>query len=159
MLSNRKSMLAVPAPNRASTFSNAPAPQQQLHPFSVSHPESEPHSGTPSVPTSTTPTLPGYRVVRTLGAVYGSTTCARKDTKSLLKSVTGFGSEAKNLTHLLYNAREQATARLIVDCLARGGNAVVGVGYGESEILGFAQVSVYGTAVYVEKEAENPFKN
>ncbi|KAK6849937.1 hypothetical protein PG995_013770 [Apiospora arundinis] len=149
MLSNRKSMLAVPAPNRASTFSNAPAPQQQLHPFSRD----------PSVPTSTTPTLPGYRVVRTLGAVYGSTTCARKDTKSLLKSVTGFGSEAKNLTHLLYNAREQATARLIVDCLARGGNAVVGVGYGESEILGFAQVSVYGTAVYVEKEAENPFKN
>ncbi|KAK7967844.1 heavy-metal-binding-domain-containing protein [Apiospora aurea] len=158
MLSNRKSMLAVPAPNRASAFSSAATPPQysqspqQTHPFSVSHPESEPHSGAPSVPTSTTSTLPGYRVVRTLGAVYGSTTCARKDTKSLLKSVTGFGSEAKSLTHLLYNAREQATARLVVDCLARGGNAVVGLGYGESEILGFAQVSVYGTAVYVEKE-------
>ncbi|KAL5386531.1 hypothetical protein PMIN02_008481 [Paraphaeosphaeria minitans] len=64
----------------------------------------------------------------------------------------GNGSEAKSLTHTIYNARDQASERMIRDCISRGGNAIVGMGFSESEVLGFAQISVYGTAVYIEKE-------
>lgn len=116
-------------------------------------PESEPHCRTSSVLTSTTDNLPGHHVVKVIGTVHGLTTCARKDTKTFLKSV-GNGNEAKSLTHMLYNARDQATERMVKDCISRGGNAIVGMGFGESEILGFAQISVYGTAVYVERESK-----
>ncbi|KAH7135160.1 putative heavy-metal-binding-domain-containing protein [Dendryphion nanum] len=145
--------------NRRSTMMMAPNPNltrpQTLH---LPSPESEPHSRNPSILTSTTPDLPGYRITRVLGTVDGLTTCARKDTKSFLKSV-GIGSEAKSLTHMLYNARHQAVERMVRDCVARGGNAVIGMGYNESEVLGFATISCYGTAVFVERvrEKEDPF--
>ncbi|KAI8961254.1 hypothetical protein F5Y11DRAFT_326805 [Daldinia sp. FL1419] len=102
------------------------------------------------------PTLPGYRVARVLGVVYGSTTYALKDTKALLKAAAA-GAEVRSLTHIMYNARDQAVERMTRDCVARGANAVVGLGFVEKEVLGFVQVSVSGTAVYVEKQLENPF--
>lgn len=92
--------------------------------------------------------------------VHGMTTCARKDTKTFLKAA-GTANEAKSLTHMLYNARDQAVERMVKDCIGRGGNAIIGLGFGESEVLGFAQVSCYGTAVFVERETseklEDPF--
>lgn len=114
-------------------------------------PETEPHCRTSSVLTSTTSDLPGHRIIKLIGTVHGLTTCARKDTKTFLKSV-GNGNEAKSLTHMLYNARDQAIERMVRDCVSRGGNAIIGMGFGESEVLGFAQISVYGTAVFVERE-------
>lgn len=121
-------------------------------------PETEPHCRTSSVLTATTDTLPGHRVIKVIGTVHGITTCARRDTKSFLKAA-GTGNEAKSLTHMLYSARDQAIERMVKDCVTRGGNAIVGMGFGESEILGFAQVSCYGTAVFVEREVktEDPF--
>jgi uncharacterized protein YbjQ (UPF0145 family) len=149
MLTNRRSMMAPPT--RAPSFKPEPSY------------ESDPHCRTPSVLTATTDTLPGHLILKVIGTVHGLTTCARKDTKSFLKAV-GSANEAKSLTHMLYNARDQAIERMVRDCISRGGNAIVGMGFGESEILGFAQVSAYGTAVFVEREAkrekqEDPFKN
>jgi uncharacterized protein YbjQ (UPF0145 family) len=138
MLTNRRSTMMIPQ-GQAPAFRPDPTP------------ESEPHCRTSSVLTSTTENLPGHQVLRVIGTVHGLTTCARKDTKTFLKAV-GNGNEAKSLTHMLYNARDQAIERMVRDCISRGGNAVVGVGFGESEILGFAQISVYGTAVYVERD-------
>ncbi len=110
----------------------------------------EPHCKAPAILTSTTAELPGYRVARALGAVYGVATCARaRDLKSLLKTLR-FGDEALPLTHALYGARERALERLVLDCVRRGANAVVGIAFAETEVLGLAQVSVSGTAVYVE---------
>lgn len=138
MLTNRRSTMMIPQGN-APSFRPDPTP------------ETEPHCRTSSVLTVTTDTLPGHRIVKVIGAVHGLTTCARKDTKTFLKAV-GNGSEAKSLTHMLYNARDQAIERMVRDCVSRGGNAIVGMGFGESEVLGFAQVSVYGTAVFVERD-------
>ncbi|KAI6082828.1 hypothetical protein F4821DRAFT_204450 [Hypoxylon rubiginosum] len=154
MLTNRRSTMMIP-PNGRSTTNYQPGAPPNL---SSLKPENEPHCSSPSILTSTTPSLPGYRVVRVLGAAYGSTAYALKDTKSLLKSLIT-GSEVKSVTHLMYNARDQALERLARDCVARGANAVVAVTFEEKEILGFVQVSVSGTAVYVEREkqAENPF--
>ncbi|KAI1415045.1 hypothetical protein F5Y13DRAFT_11546 [Hypoxylon sp. FL1857] len=155
MLTNRRSTLMVPG-----TVNGKPTTYQPAAPpiLTSQKPENEPHCATPSILTSTMPTLPGYRVERVLGAVYGSTTYTLKETKSLLKLLT-IGSEVKNLTHITYNARDQAVGRMTQDCVSRGANAVIGLTFQEKEILGFVQVSVSGTAVYVEREkvTENPF--
>jgi uncharacterized protein YbjQ (UPF0145 family) len=144
--------MGIPANKRASSFAPGGPPPPTLNA------ENEPHCRIPSVPTSTTPYLPGYRISKVFGTVHGITTCARKDTKSFLKAAQT-GTEAKSLTHMMYNARDQATERMVKDCVSRGGNAIIGIGFGESKVMGFAQVSVYGTAVYVEKEQyiEDPF--
>ncbi|KAF2649757.1 DUF74-domain-containing protein [Lophiostoma macrostomum CBS 122681] len=148
MLTNRRSTMMLPQQNRTSSYRPEVAP------------ETEPHCRTTSVLTATTDALPGHRIVKVIGTVHGITTCARKETKTFLKAA-GLGNEAKSLTHMLYNARDQAIERMVKDCISRGGNAIIGLGFNESEVLGFAQVSCYGTAVFVEREGkiEDPFMN
>lgn len=146
----------VPGQNNHLSYRPTSAPPPTIDP------QSEPHCQTPSVITSTTPYISGYRTVKVVGTVHGSATSTYKDAKSFLK-LAGSGVESKSLTHMLYNARDQATERMILDCISRGGNAIVGMGFNESEIFGFAQVTVYGTAVLVEKDQpipnlENPFQ-
>lgn len=115
--------------------------------------EGEPHSRVPAVLTSTTPYLPGYRTVKLIGTVYGMATIVRKESKSFLK-VSGAAPEAKSLTHMLYDGRAQAMERMSMDCITRGGNAIIGMSFGETEVMGVALMSVSGTAVYVEREAQ-----
>ncbi|KAI0137691.1 hypothetical protein F4776DRAFT_104715 [Hypoxylon sp. NC0597] len=155
MLTNRRSTLMVPGNVNGKPTLCQPGTRPTL---TSQKPESEPHCTAPSLLTSTMPTIPGYSVARVLGAVYGSTTYTLKETKSLLKTLN-MGSEVKSLTHITYNARDQAVERMTHDCVSRGANAVVGMTFEEKEILGFVQVSVSGTAVYVEREKvpENPF--
>ncbi|KAI0106064.1 hypothetical protein F4814DRAFT_83902 [Daldinia grandis] len=150
MLTNRRSTLMIPPNGNGRPNPGAPPT------LSSAKPENEPHCTAPSILTSTMSTLPGYRVARVLGAVYGSTTYALKDTKALLKAAAA-GGEVRSLTHIMYNARDQAVERMTRDCVSRGANAVVGLDFEEKEVLGFVQVSVSGTAVYVEKQLENPF--
>ncbi|KAK1763082.1 hypothetical protein QBC33DRAFT_248704 [Phialemonium atrogriseum] len=157
MLSNRRSMLSIPSTNIVPVSLSRPrsayTPGSQPQIPGAVYGEDEPHSRVASVPTSTTPYLPGYHTVKLIGTVYGMATIARKDSKSFLK-VAGTGLEANTLTHMLYDARAQATERMTMDCITRGGNAIIGMSFGESEVMGFALVSVSGTAVYVEREAQ-----
>lgn len=125
---------------------------QQSQVTGLEYAEGEPHSRTPAVPTSTTPYLPGYHTIKLIGTVYGMATVARKESKTFLK-VSGTAPE-KGLTHMLYDARAQATERMVMDCITRGGNAIIGMSFGESEVMGSAVMSVSGTAVYVEREAQ-----
>ncbi|CAN8103685.1 unnamed protein product [Discula destructiva] len=126
----------------------------------------QPHCSTPSVLTSTAPEVPGFTVRRTIGTVYGTTTGAlpKDGVKLWIKSVCGMGAEVRNLTNLIYTMREAAMERMALDCVSRGGNAIVGLSFTESEIMGCIAVSVQGTAVYVEVkqkgvqiQEENPF--
>jgi len=162
MFSNRRSMLIVPGqPAGSAPFNggNGVRPRSAYALGAAAQPdvtgleytEDEPHCRVPSVPTSTTPYLPGYHTVRLVGAVYGMATISKKERDSFLKHV-GNALEAKSLTHMLYSGRAQATERMIMDCISQGGNAVIGMTFAEADIMGFAQVSVSGTAVYVEKD-------
>ncbi|KAI2604197.1 uncharacterized protein GGS25DRAFT_451752 [Hypoxylon fragiforme] len=153
MLTNRRTTLMIPSPNsnanngRPASY-GAPVPNN----LSSLRPSDEPHSAAPAILTSTTPSLPGYRIARVLGAVYGGTGYALKDTKSMLKGAVT-GAEVRALTHMMYNARDQALERMTRDCVARGANAVVAVTFEEREVLGcFLQVTAVGTAVYAERE-------
>lgn len=60
------------------------------------------------------------------------------------------GAEVRNLTNLIYSMRDVAMERMVLDCVSRGGNAIVGLSFTESEMMGCITVSVQGTAVYAE---------
>ena len=107
---------------------------------------------THGVVVSTMNDLPGYRIVRILGTVYGLTCRSRNwgvDIAMGLKSAVG--GELKGITNMLYTARNSATERMIGECMGRGGNAVVAMRYDESEMKVFTQVCAYGTACVVER--------
>jgi len=119
--------------------------------------EAEPHSFTDThgVITSTMNDIPGYRVVKVLGAVYGLVVRSRNwgaDIVSVIKSIAG--GELRYLTNLLYVSRNDATERMIGEAMGKGGNAVIAMRYDVAEIMGFSQVCAYGTACIVEPIAD-----
>lgn len=107
-----------------------------------------------NVITVTTPYVPGYRIVRTLGVTWGLIVRSR----GLGRNITaGFrslgGGEITEYTQLLDQSRHQALERLQQHAQSLGGNAVIGVGFASSE-LGevMSEILAYGTAVLVEPE-------
>ncbi|PGG95376.1 hypothetical protein GX51_08265 [Blastomyces parvus] len=107
---------------------------------------------TDGVITTTMNDLPGYRVVRVLGAVYGLTVQSRNWAAGLgmvLKSMAG--GELGMFTTMLYRARNDAVSRMVGECLQKSGNAIIALRFDTSDLGGFAQVCAYGTAVVVEK--------
>jgi len=70
--------------------------------------------------------VPGYRVTKVLGTVYGLTVRSRNwgvDIGAILRSVVG--GEIGLFTRLMYSARNEALERLVGEAMGRGGNAVV----------------------------------
>jgi uncharacterized protein YbjQ (UPF0145 family) len=96
--------------------------------------------------------IPGKRIVRTLGLVAGNTIRARhigKDIMAGLRNVVG--GEVTEYAKLLAESREQALDRMIAKAEALGANAVVGMQFQTSVIMGgAAEMMAYGTAVVVE---------
>ena len=114
----------------------------------------EPHSFTDThgVLISTMNDVPGYRIVRVLGTVYGLTVRSRNwgaDIGAMLRSAVG--GEIRYYTNMLYAARNDATERMIGECMGRGGNAIVGMRFDQGTIQLFSQVCAYGTACVIEK--------
>jgi len=107
---------------------------------------------TQGVITTTMFDVPGYRVVRVLGAVYGITVRSRNWAAALgmvVKSIAG--GELRWFTSMLYSARNDAIGRIVDECLSRGGNAVICLRFDAGDLGGFAQVCAYGTACVIEK--------
>lgn len=101
--------------------------------------------------------IPGYRVVRTLGVVYGISVRSRNWAASfgmVLKSIAG--GELRWFTSMLYNCRNDAISRVVTETKQRGGNAVIALRFDAGELGGFAQVCGYGTACVVEKIEDSP---
>lgn len=188
MLSNRRSILGPmptdgcteranicnprPAWRRSSFHVTYPPPSSCAHahadtplPPNYKATSEQPHCRTPSVLTSTTSCVPGYAVKKAIGSVHGTTTGAlpKDGVKLWSKSVCGMGAEVRNLTNLVYAMRDVATERMVLDCVSRGGNAIVGLSFTEGEMMGCITVSVQGTAVFIEPERmgtqeEDPFQ-
>lgn len=51
----------------------------------------------------------------------------------------------------MYVSRDHAVERMLGECMARNGNAIIAFKFDTSELMGFAQVCAYGTACVVEK--------
>lgn len=103
---------------------------------------------------TTTDTIVGKRIVRTLGLVRGNTIRARhlgRDIVAGLRSVVG--GEISEYTKLMAEAREQAVDRMIEEARKLGANAVVEVRFSTSEVMkAAAELLVFGTAVVVEDD-------
>jgi uncharacterized protein YbjQ (UPF0145 family) len=79
--------------------------------------------------------LPGYRVVKVLGTIYGITVRSRNwgaDIGSFFRS--SVGGEIRYFTNLMYTSRNAAVERLIGECMQRGGNAILAMRFDQSEV-------------------------
>ena len=105
---------------------------------------------------TTTDTIVGKRIVRTLGLVRGNTIRARhlgRDIVAGLRNIVG--GEISEYTKLMAEAREQAVDRMVEEALSLGANAIVEVRFSTSEVMkAAAELLAFGTAVIVEDEEE-----
>ena len=100
----------------------------------------------------TTPNVPGKTVVRTLGLVRGNTIRARHVGKDIMAAMRNLvGGEVKEYAKLLAESREQALDRMVEQAEALDANAVIGLQFQTSVVMGgAAEMMAYGTAVVVE---------
>ncbi len=102
--------------------------------------------------TTTTFTIEGYRIVKTLGVIRGVTVRSR----SLFGTLGGVfqsmaGGNVWLFTDLCEKTRAEALALCITHAQEVGANAIIGVRYDATEIMqGTTEVLCYGTAVIVE---------
>lgn len=100
----------------------------------------------------TTNEIPGYRITRVHGDVFGLTVRARNYFSNLGASFqTIVGGEVAGYTRLLTDSRNQARQRMWREARARGANAVVAMRFDCNEIGGImSEIAAYGTAVTAE---------
>lgn len=98
--------------------------------------------------------VPGHRIVRSFGLVYGNTIRARHVGKDILAGLKNIvGGEIQEYTKLMAEAREQALDRMIASAASLGANAIVSVGFSTSYVMQNAsEILVYGDAVVLEAE-------
>lgn len=101
---------------------------------------------------TTTHTVEGRKIAKTLGLVKGNTIRAKhigKDIVAGLRSIVG--GEIKEYTEALSDAREFALKRMLEEANSMGADAVVGIRFTTSQVMrGAAELLVYGTAVKLE---------
>jgi uncharacterized protein YbjQ (UPF0145 family) len=102
----------------------------------------------------TSDTVPGMKIVKTLGMVRGNTIRARhigKDILAVFKNIVG--GEIEEYTKMLAESREQSIDRMLENAEALGADAVVTVRFTTSNVMqGASELLAYGTAVKLEPE-------
>ena len=103
--------------------------------------------------TTTTFTLDGYQVAKTLGVVRGITVRSRSVFGTIGASLqTLVGGNITLFTELCEKARQDAYRLMLEHAAELGANAVVGVRYDATEVMqGVTEVLCYGTAVTVNR--------
>ena len=101
---------------------------------------------------TTTDTIEGKKIVKTLGLVRGNTIRARhigNDIMAGLKNIVG--GEISNYTKMMAESREQALDRMVEEAQGKGANAIVQMRFATSMVMtSAAEILAYGTAVIVE---------
>ncbi len=102
--------------------------------------------------TTTAFTLDGYRIVKTKGVVRGVIVRSRSVIGTLGASLqTLVGGNISLFTELCERTREEAFQLMLEHAMQHGANAVIGVRYDATEVMGgVTEVLCYGTAVVVE---------
>ena len=103
---------------------------------------------------TTTDTIPGKKIQKTLGLVRGNTIRARHVGKDILAGFKAVvGGEISEYTKLMAESREQALDRVVSEAQRLGANAIVATRFTTSVIMGgAAELLSFGTAVVVEDE-------
>lgn len=103
--------------------------------------------------TTTTDSIAGKRIVRTIGLVRGNTIRARHIGRDIMAGLHNIvGGEITDYTKLMAESREQALDRMTAEAERLGANAVIGVRFATSMLMTSAsELLAYGTAVVVEE--------
>ncbi|MCG3118356.1 MAG: hypothetical protein ALAOOOJD_00539 [bacterium] len=103
------------------------------------------------VMTTTTFTLDGFRITKTLGLVRGITVRSRSIFGTIGASLqTLVGGNITLFTELCEKTRAEAFDMMLLHAEQMGANAVVGIRYDANEVMqGVTEVLCYGTAVVV----------
>ena len=101
---------------------------------------------------STTDIICDKEITKQLGLVRGNTIRARHIGKDIMAGLRNIvGGEVEEYTKLMAESREQAIDRMIEEARKLGANAIVGIRFSTTEVMGrAAEILVYGTAVIVE---------
>lgn len=101
---------------------------------------------------TTADTIPGKKITKTLGLVKGNTIRARHIGRDIVAGLRNIvGGEIVEYTKMLAESREQALDRMQEQAGKLGANAVVGMKFVTSYVMGgAAELLAYGTAVVVE---------
>ncbi len=109
----------------------------------------------------TTESVPGRRILRTLGIVKGNTVRAchiGDDLMAFLKNLVG--GEMGEYTEVMAKSREQAMDRMTEEARALNANAIVSIRFETSHITqGAAEIMAYGTAVVLEDASQEDRDN
>ena len=97
--------------------------------------------------------LPGYRVTKVFGEVFGLTVRSRNIGSDIGASLRGLvGGEVKGYTKMLADSRLQAVERLRQAASETGANAIIAMRFDCNELgSNMTEVAAYGTAVTVER--------
>ena len=108
------------------------------------------------IPVTTTFTVEGYRIKEYKGIVRGIIVRAPTITQGILGGLKSIiGGRIGAYTEMCEQARQQAYDLLIQHARELGANAIIGVRYDASEVVGkesATEVLCYGTAVIIEPE-------
>jgi uncharacterized protein YbjQ (UPF0145 family) len=101
-------------------------------------------------------TLPGFRVVQSLGIVRGLTVRSRSIVGSFLGGLqTIFGGNITIYTNLCEQTRAETYRDMLAHARQKKANAIVAVRYDATEVMpGLTEVLCYGTAVVVMAEKD-----
>ena len=102
----------------------------------------------------TSETIPGQRIVKTLGIVRGNTVRARHVGKDIMAGLRNLvGGEIHEYAKLIAESREQSIDRMSAEAESLGANAVIATRFTTSMIAqGAAELLAVGTAVIVEED-------
>ena len=107
---------------------------------------------------TTTENIPGTRVVKTIGQVFGLTVRSRSlggNIAAGLKSLVG--GEIGSYVKLNEDARRQALDRMVQNAAAMGANAVTMMRFDSTEMgRSMSEIVAYGTARIVEAVPDSP---
>lgn len=100
-------------------------------------------------------TLPGYKIVRTLGVVRGLTVRSRSIIGNFFGGIQSiFGGNITVYTNLCEQAREETYKLMCEHAEKHGANAIIAMRYDATELMaGLTEVLCYGTAVVVTRDS------
>lgn len=103
---------------------------------------------------TTTGSVAGKKIIRTLGLVRGNTIRARHAGRDIMAGLRNLvGGEVSEYTKLFAEAREQALDRMVEEATDLEANAVLEIRFSTSMVMtAAAELMVYGTAVVLEDE-------
>jgi uncharacterized protein YbjQ (UPF0145 family) len=107
---------------------------------------------------TTTENIPGTRVVKTIGQVFGLTVRSRSLGGNIAAALKGLvGGEIGSYVKLNEDSRRQALDRMVQNAAAMGANAVTMMRFDSTEMgRSMSEIVAYGTARIVETAGDAP---